>query len=416
MKKHTTKILAMLIALVLLLALLPTAALADSYDGAGGVTIDTAFTTESLSTAVLAQQANPLLITSLDISAGELGNVDIYWIRDNLTNLASLRIRDTATVRDTLLLRDNSLPRYAFMNLSSLAHVEIPSLTNIGVNAFTNCTSLLDAHMINVQMIGYGTFEGCDALTSVGFPKATVVFERVFRSCDALVSVELIAVESIGNNAFRDCTVLTALKLGTNVPTLGTDVFLNTAVTKTAGVPESVLSAFVADTTDGNGTDNVWHGWTLYGMNEDNTLASLTTNIGTLLPTFDSGVGLYDIYVDEGAATIIVTPTATSPKTLLFRNNSGFAQPIVSGVAQAFNLDTDVTVITFMLFPESGSTQLFGTPPWNEYEITVTKGDPPIENPDTGDNQNLLWIYLCAGAVLCAAAAIVLLKKRSKQL
>ena len=404
MKKNSTKILAMLIALVLLLALFPTAALAaNSDDGAGSMTIDT-FTTGSLGAAITATKISAT-IDSLTINAGTLNDTDIAWIKTNLTSLQNLDIRFDAAIAG------NALPIGAFQGMTSLLNISIYSVTAVGNRAFAACTTLANVSLISATTIGDSAFEGCYGLVEVGFPYATSIGSSAFSDCGNLALVELMALESIGGNAFRDCTGLVALKLGATIPTVDPVAFNNAAVPRTVKVPQSAYSAYDADESPGTDT---WYGWTLYGMSEANTLASLITNIGTLLPTFDSDVGVYDIYVDEGATSIIVTPTATSPKTLLFRNNSGLALPIISGVPQAFNLTTDVTVITIMLFPESGSTQLFSTPPWNEYEITVTKGDPPIDNPDTGDTQNLLWIYLSAGALLCLVLAILAFRKRSK--
>ena len=74
------------------------------------MTIDTEFTTGSLSDTITSLHANLANIKSLNISKGTLNNPDIYWIRDNLPNLIKLDIWDEA------IFSNGGLPDNALSN------------------------------------------------------------------------------------------------------------------------------------------------------------------------------------------------------------------------------------------------------------------------------------------------------------
>lgn len=129
------------------------------------------------------------------------------------------------------------IPEGAFSN-SSLAEIELGSVSSIGTNAFSGCNQLVFVHIDDLFNMPRNCFKGCkslteveihglsyipssafylcDNLTVVNFPDAKDVASYAFEECISLVSVNLPKAEMIYSNAFKDCTKLSEL----NFPSL----------------------------------------------------------------------------------------------------------------------------------------------------------------------------------------------------
>lgn len=104
-------------------------------------------------------------------------------------------------------------------------HSEIQSLivnsgvTSIGDRSFMDCSSLMNVTMGNsVVEIGKTAFERCEALTSVIIPKnVTTIGDNAFFGCESLTEVSIPQrVTSIGLNAFSGCSALTSISVDDN--------------------------------------------------------------------------------------------------------------------------------------------------------------------------------------------------------
>ena len=147
------------------------------------------------------------------------------------------------------------IPANFFKNKTSLITVMMPSVTTIGNNAFQNCTNLLNIIMPNVTNMGNTTFQNCTNLALTSLPSGVInTGAYTFQNCTNLALTSLPSgVTTIGGKCFARCTNLALTSLPnsvtnidtaafeyctgiqyldfsefTTIPTLGTNVFLNT--------------------------------------------------------------------------------------------------------------------------------------------------------------------------------------------
>lgn len=206
-------------------------------------------------------------IESLRIS-GELGELDFYFIRNQLPQLRNLDISNTYI---------NEIPSQAFIN-SKIEECILPEcLTTIGEKAFYNCHLTSIIIPANVELIEqsafqdcpqlsevrfeqgsklttikggytsynincYGVFANCTALTYVEIPSNVEVIEAAaFKGCTSLTSVVFeensnlkiieggydTMYEHLNYGAFTDCTALKSIEIPASVETIGVSAFLN---------------------------------------------------------------------------------------------------------------------------------------------------------------------------------------------
>ena len=106
----------------------------------------------------------------------------------------------------------------AFMGCANLTDVTIPdSVTAIGPMAFSDCTGLTGVTIPDgVTTILDYAFSDCTGLTSVTIPDSvTVIYRSAFAGCTGLTSVTIPAsVTEIWDGAFDECTSLTDVSFG----------------------------------------------------------------------------------------------------------------------------------------------------------------------------------------------------------
>ena len=116
----------------------------------------------------------------------------------------------------------------AFSHCMSLTSVTIPdSVTDIDAIAFAGCTNLTGITIpYNVTSI-VGVFEGCTSLTSITLPsRLTYIGGSAFYDCTSLTSITIPdGVTSIGWWAFRNCTGLTSIKIPDSVTNIDQQAF-----------------------------------------------------------------------------------------------------------------------------------------------------------------------------------------------
>lgn len=120
-----------------------------------------------------------------------------------------------------------AIGKVAFYNCTGLTAITVPdSVVSIGASAFDSCTGLTAITLGScVTSIGNNAFFGCTALSEIAIPDSVnTMGTSVFSGCTALTSVTIgDRVAAIGNSTFAGCTALTNVTLGCNVTQI--DVF-----------------------------------------------------------------------------------------------------------------------------------------------------------------------------------------------
>ena len=236
------KVLAMLLAAVLAVSLLPGTAFAEGngfhitdrgelylYDGPGGdVTIQPGITAIGDGAFFNCENVTSITIPGSVTKIGENAFA-------GCTNLTSITIPDRVT----------TIGRSAFNSCESLTSVVIPEgVTRIGDNAFWNCQSLTDVVIpSSVTSIGAWAFNQCTSLTGVVvLSNVTSIGDYAFRWCKSLTGVVISGdITSIGEGVFYECTSLTDAVIPDSVTSIGDHAFYYTNLTDVV-IPDGVTS------------------------------------------------------------------------------------------------------------------------------------------------------------------------------
>ncbi len=136
-------------------------------------------------------------------------------------NLTEVRIPNSVTI----------ITNGAFYGCSSLETIEIPnSVTGFGSYVFGDCSNLKNIKISeNMTEISDGTFYGCGNLIKIEIPnKVTTIGNNAFEGCERLVEINIPkGVLGIGHYAFRDCTSLRNIEIPEIVWTIGIGAFEN---------------------------------------------------------------------------------------------------------------------------------------------------------------------------------------------
>ena len=273
------RILSLLLALVMVLTILPTVALAEGaptmsgtcgasgnennvkweltdVDGDGKYTLTISGTGAMKDFTVKGQNdERPWKDYISNITKGivthgvtNVGNRTFY----NCSNMASVELADGIT----------SITGGAFENCTSLTSLTLPNgLEKFGGNAFKGCTGLTGELVIpdSVREIRNWAFMNCTSISSVSIGKnVESISESAFENCKSLKNVTFRGdTKNIGSNAFR-ATSLTSLTLPDGLETIGADAFYSIAtLSGMLVIPESVTKiekeAFWTGRNNGNG-------------------------------------------------------------------------------------------------------------------------------------------------------------------
>lgn len=202
---QTKKIMAVLLAVVLMIGILPKISFAASTDIVITSHVADSFQNEIFSAT--SGQYSP--ITSISVSGGNFSSAD--WVY--LCNLVLPLANNVTKVDLSGTTTSVSVP--AFNGLSALASISLPSgAYPIGDSAFSGCTGLTAITIpAGVTSIGNSAFRGCTVLTSVTIPDTvTSIGGLAFFGCTGLTAITIPAsVTSIGDYTFNGCTGLSSV-------------------------------------------------------------------------------------------------------------------------------------------------------------------------------------------------------------
>ena len=289
------RILSLLLVLLMVVSLVPTAALAEDNIVAYKVTGGNIYFNKSTGTitgcdnlvteAVIPSEIDGVKVTSIGdwafIACNSLTSIDIpysvKYIGDDIFSsgysLTNINVAEDNTAycsvdgilfnKDkTKLIKypakktDNSytIPNSvtsigyaAFSHCMSLTSVTIPdSVTGIDANVFAGCTNLTSITIPDSVTSISGAFDGCTNLTSIILPSSlTYIGGCTFYNCTSLTSITIPdSVTSIGYWAFRNCTGLTSITIPSSVTSIGLAAFADCTSLTSVIISDGVTSIY----------------------------------------------------------------------------------------------------------------------------------------------------------------------------
>ena len=151
---------------------------ANDFSG-NTLTIYNYFAAGNLGDTIKSIHSNFSDISALYVRDGVLNDDDIYWVRDNLTNLRIFIVTTDATVQEGLF------PEDAFLNHPNLYECFLKPVTVIGANAFKGCSNLSTYYSDQLNQIGDSAFAGCTNFWKIRIsaPEPPAVGTGVFNNC-----------------------------------------------------------------------------------------------------------------------------------------------------------------------------------------------------------------------------------------
>ena len=171
-----------------------------------------------------------------EVNSGDCGEY-LTWTLDSD---GTLTISGTGAMYDY----DTYYAPWDYYSYDIVAVVIEPGVTSIGIEAFSGCYSLESIIIPNgVTSIGDLTFSGCSSLESVVIPNGvTSIGDLTFSGCSSLESVVLPnGLRSIGYCAFSGCGSLKNIAIPNSVTSIGTWAFENCSSLNSVTIPGNVV-------------------------------------------------------------------------------------------------------------------------------------------------------------------------------
>lgn len=158
----------------------------------------------------------------------------------------------------TIVLKNISNNNTAFYDCAKLSSVTIESVDSIRYDAFQDCINLRSVILKNVAVIYggqynfLGAFSNCKNLSSVTMEAVGQIDAYAFSKCSSLSSITIDA-ESIDYCAFIYCTALTAVTVGKNVKSIGTNCFIDCKLLTSVRFEDTenwYCNGYITDVTD----------------------------------------------------------------------------------------------------------------------------------------------------------------------
>ena len=278
------RILSLLLVLMMIVSLVPTAAMAySSADVAYAVTGGNIYFNESTGTitdcdtsvteAIIPSEINGVAVTSIGDSAFRFcDDLRTFAFSASVKNIGKYAFSNCYSLT-TILIPDSilSIGDYAFAFCDNLESATVPGgLVSIGDRIFWSCEKLSDVTLSDaLTVIGNYMFEDCTSLTSVTFPsKLTKIGYNAFENCTSLTSVTFPSkLTKIGEGAFENCTGLTSVTVPENVTYVGFEAFADCTSLKEVTIcnPEAEFNgAFYGC----DSIEKITHGGVVYTLND----------------------------------------------------------------------------------------------------------------------------------------------------
>ena len=248
MKKKTIKIIAVIIAAVMLVVCGMIAVFAEPISGSCGTNVTWEYDSDTQTltisgTGPMASYSTNGSITTAPWSA-YYNKIDSVFINSGVTSIGwSAFCGCTGLTSTTIPDGVTSIGVNAFSDCTGLTSITIPdSVTSIGNGAFHGCTGLTSITIPDsVTSIGDYAFSGCSGLTSITIPgSVTVIKEGAFSECTGLTSITIPnGVKKISDFAFEQCHKLKSVSISEGVTEIGRFAFLNCGITSVT-IPESL--------------------------------------------------------------------------------------------------------------------------------------------------------------------------------
>lgn len=185
-------------------------------------------------------------LTSIDIpcSVKYIG-YDIFSGGYSLTNISVAEDNTAYCSVDGILFNKDKTKLIKYPAKKTDASYSIPdSVTSIGYAAFCHCMSLTSVTIPDsVTDIDAIAFAGCTNLTSIRIPDSVKSIIGVFDGCTSLTSITIpSSVTSIGLAAFQDCINLTDVTISNGVTSIYEVAFAGCTGLTSITIPSSVTS------------------------------------------------------------------------------------------------------------------------------------------------------------------------------
>ena len=271
------RILSLLLVLLMVVSLVPTAALAARGDTdiaypvtGGNIYFDKSTGTITYCDSSVKEAIIPETIEGVGVSC--IGSSAFYkcrrltsvtipnsvtsisnWAFDGCTSLMEFVVSESSksfsAVEGALFNKEKTmLIRYP-LGKTNTSYEILNSVTSIGDWAFRDCKNLTSVNIpSSVKGIGHSAFSGCTSLTSIEIPDSvTSIGGRAFSDCTGLTNVTIPnSVATIDHNTFNGCTGLTSVKIPDSVTSIGDSAFQDCKELMGIIIPNSVTSIGIA--------------------------------------------------------------------------------------------------------------------------------------------------------------------------
>lgn len=327
--KYSTRLMAVLLCVMLLIPVIPTA-LAEGESGSCGAAL-----TWSLS-------AGTLTITG----SGEMEN----YTEQNMAPWYDLR---EEIIRLSLPEGLTSIGNLAFYDCQELMTVTVPaSVRTIGSYAFAKCTGMGILNLGGgVQTIGESAFSDCYTLAALSLPSSLQrLSNKAFYRCESIPTVNVpSSVTHIGMSAFAYCKKLVSADIQANITVIPEYLFYGC---------ENLVNVTLPDTATGisgyafRGCDQLN---TVYYDGTVQTPEQIQQAVGSDVPGFDKTGFVTDIPssgpINAGITTENGDGTITQQNTTVFSGTNSTVSTTVQSIRPqdfdsggSYNVDITITV------------------------------------------------------------------------